>query len=88
MLTTRLEKHLMLDDDFNLHIFWDFNSYIGRDLDLIRHHFFWDRGATDDIIAQFPYFGARMVHLLEQMEYWKPRTPNELLIPGYPDRMV
>lgn len=48
MLTTRVEKHLTLDDDFNLHIFWDFNSYIGRDLGLIRHHFFWDRGATDD----------------------------------------
>jgi hypothetical protein len=42
---------------------------------------------AEDTIAQFPYFGARMVHLLEQMEYWKPRTPNELLIPGYPDRM-
>lgn len=42
VLTTRFEKHFYLDSSGYLHIFWDFASWIGRDLDLLDGHFFWD----------------------------------------------
>jgi len=42
MLTTCLEKHLYLDKDGILYVFWDFTHEIGSSLDLYRGHFLWD----------------------------------------------
>ena len=44
MVTTRPEKHLVLDRDGFVHIFWDFHGEIGSSLDIYKNHFFWDRG--------------------------------------------
>jgi len=43
MLTTRPDKHLYLDMDGYLHIFWDFTEEIGGSLDVYKHHFLWDK---------------------------------------------
>jgi hypothetical protein len=42
MLTTCLEKHLYLDKDGVLYVFWDFTHEIGSSLDIYRRHFLWD----------------------------------------------
>lgn len=42
MLTTRLENHMSLHENF-LQVYWDFEETIGRGLDLLEGHFFWDR---------------------------------------------
>jgi hypothetical protein len=41
---------------------------------------------AEKILQQFPYYAPRMVHLLECMENWKPRTFREVFIPAYVDR--
>lgn len=43
--------------------------------------------STAKVLKEFPLLGRRMVHLLEQMEGWKPRSFRELFIPGYAARM-
>jgi len=45
-----------------------------------------ENAPTADVLERFPYFANRMVHLLESMENWKPKTFRELFIPGYIDR--
>jgi hypothetical protein len=41
---------------------------------------------TEKVLECFPWLAERMVHLLETMENWKPKTFGELFIPGYMDR--
>jgi hypothetical protein len=38
------------------------------------------------LLDKFPWLAERMVHVLETMENWKPKTFRELFIPGYIDR--
>ena len=45
-----------------------------------------ENAPTADVLERFPHFAGRMVHLLESMENWKPKTFRELFIPGYVDR--
>jgi len=42
MLTACLEKHLQLDKDGILYVFWDFTHEVGSSLDIYRRHFLWD----------------------------------------------
>jgi len=39
-----------------------------------------------ELLEKFPWLAERMVHLLETMENWKPKTFRELFISGYIDR--
>lgn len=45
-----------------------------------------DNVPTATILEKFPYLAPRMVHLLERMENWSPRTFRELFIPSYTNR--
>jgi hypothetical protein len=51
MLTTRIEKHLHLDKDGILYIFWDFTQEIGSSLDIYKGHFLWD--STGELTKYF-----------------------------------
>lgn len=42
MLTTRPERHLYIDSDGFVHIFWDFREVVGESLDVYKGHFLWD----------------------------------------------
>lgn len=43
MLTTQLEKHLLLEKEGYLNVYWDFERNIGAKLSLLEGHFIWDR---------------------------------------------
>jgi hypothetical protein len=43
MLTTRPDRHLYLDKDGYLHIFWDFKEEVGSSLNIYKDHFFWNK---------------------------------------------
>ena len=46
-----------------------------------------DNAPFVSILDEFPYLAPRIVHLLEQMENWRPRMFRELFVPeGYSDR--
>jgi len=51
MLTTRPDKHLYLDMDGYLHIFWDFTEEIGSSLDVYKHHFLYKTGRASESIS-------------------------------------
>ena len=42
MPTTQPERHLVLDPDGFLHIFWDFEEHVGNSLNMYKGHFLWD----------------------------------------------
>ena len=46
-----------------------------------------DNAPTAKILKEFPLLAPRMVHLLQRMETWRPRTFRELFITAYSTRM-